>query len=252
MKYKIILTAVLLLLCSQTIAAGATGERYTRSAKSVVKTDDQGWSGSVGIGALVTSGNSETTNLNTDIKLKLELERFRHNFLVAALFAENDNEKTAEKYLLGYKIDYKLTSFSYLFADFRAEFDEFSGFDRQTSETVGYGRRLIDTAADTLDLEGGIGVRQNKFSTGDTETEAVLRGAVDYLHKFSDASEFRQGVLVLAGEDNTSIDTVSAIKTKIVGNLSLEAALKVKHNTDPPADKKETDTSTSLSLAYSF
>lgn len=250
MNYKFSLTIALLIFSTQTIAA--TGERYTRSAESVIKTEDLGWSGSVGAGALVTSGNSENTNINTDIKVKLEQERFRHNFLAAALFAENDSEKTAEKYLLGYKIDYKLTSFSYLFADLRAEFDEFSGFDRQTSETVGYGRRLINTAANTLDLEGGVGLRQNKFSTGDTETEAVLRGAVDYLHKFSDTSEFRQGLLVLAGEDNTSIDTVSAIKTNIVGNLSLEVALKVKHNTDPPADKKETDTSTSLSLAYNF
>ena len=121
-----------------------------------------------------------------------------------------------------------------------------------SSETVGYGRRLMDTASDTLDLEGGVGLRQNKLSTGDSETEAVLRGAVDYLHKFSKTSEFHQGVLVLAGEDNTSVDTVSAIKANIIGNLALEVAFKVKHNTDPPADKEETDTATSLSLVYGF
>lgn len=252
MKYKSILTIAMVTLSTNAIAAGETGERYTRSADSVVKTEEYGWSGSIGAGALVTSGNSETTNFNGNLKAKLEQERFRHNFLAAALLAENGSEKTAEKYLLGYKIDYKLTSYSYLFADLRAEFDEFSGFERQTSETIGYGRRLMDTVSNTLDLEGGVGVRQNKLSTGDSETETVLRGAVDYLHKFSETSEFHQGVLVLAGEDNTSIDTVSAIKANIIGSLALEAAFKVKHNTDPPAGKEETDTATSLSLVYGF
>ena len=252
MKYKIILATALVALSTGAFAAGETAERYTRPAEEVAKTEKYGWSGSVGAGALVTSGNSDTTNLNGDLKAKLEQERFRHNFLAAALLAESDSVKTAEKYLLGYKIDYKLTSYSYLFADFRAEFDEFSGFERQTSETVGYGRRLMDTATDTLDLEGGVGLRQNKLSTGDSETEAVLRGAVDYLHKFSETSEFHQGVLVLAGEDNTSIDTVTAIKSNIIGSLALEAAFKVKHNTDPPAGKKETDSATSLSLVYGF
>jgi len=252
MKYKIIVATALLTFSTNSIAAGETGQRYTRSADSVVITQEQGWSGSVGVGALTTSGNSETTNANADFKAKLEQETYRHNFIGAALFAKNDSEKTAEKYLLGYKIDYKLNSYSYLFADFRAEFDEFSGFDRQTSETVGYGRRVMDSASDTLDLEAGVGLRQNKLSTGETENETVLRGAVDYLHRFSETSEFHQGLLVLSGEDNTSIDTVSAIKAHIVGNLALEAAFKVKHNTAPPADKKETDTTTSLSLVYGF
>ncbi len=252
MKHKIILSIALAGLSANLMAAEETKERYTRPAEEVTKTEKYGWSGSVGAGALVTTGNSENTNYNLDTKAKLEQERFRHNFLGAALLAESDSEKTAEKYLLGYKIDYKLTPRSYLFADLRAEFDKFSGFDRQTSETIGYGRRLLDSDTDTLDLEAGVGMRQNKLSTGDTESEGVLRGAADYLHKFSETSEFRQGLLVLAGEDNTSIDTVSAIKANIIGNLALEAALKVKHNTDPPADKKNTDTATSLSLVYGF
>ena len=133
-----------------------------------------------------------------------------------------------------------------------AETDEFSGFDRQTSLTAGYGRRLIVTAKDTLDAEIGAGLRENRLDNGDEDTEAVIRGALDYEHLFSDSARFVQGLLLLAGEDNTSLDSLTALSTTLAGNLALEAALRVKHNTDPPADKDETDTATTLSLVYNF
>ena len=240
-------------LCAGTaFAASATGTRYTRATDSMTKVEDLGWSGSVSVGVLLTSGNVDNANLNVDIKAKLEQERFRQNFLAALLTTESDNVKTAERYLLGYKVDFKLTPHSYVFTDLRVEFDEFSGFDRQTSETIGFGHRFIDTKKNTLDAEIGAGARQLELNNGETESEAVIRGAADYHHLFTETSEFRQNFLILAGEQNTSVDTVTAIKTKVLGKLALEAALKVKHNTEPPADNEKTDTITTLSLVYGF
>lgn len=252
MKYLSIPFITMALCASTAFAASETGARYTRAAGSMTKAEDLGWSGSAGVGILLTSGNADNANLNVDIQAKLGQERFRHNFLAALLTSESDNVKTAERYLLGYKVDFKLTPRSYVFADLRVEFDEFSGFDRQTSETIGFGHRVIDTKKDTLDAEIGAGARQLELNNGDTESEAVIRGAADYHHYFTKTTEFHQGLLVLAGEENTSVDTVTAIKAKILDKFTLEAALKVKHNTEPPADNEKTDTITTLSLVYGF
>ncbi len=212
-----------------------------------------GWSGSVGLGAVVTSGNTETTNLSGDAVAKLDRENWRHKFEAAALLAEDSGGKTAERYLLGYKVDYKLDARSYLFTALRAEFDKFSGFDEQLSATAGYGYRVLDTASDIMDLEIGAGVRRNKFDNGNTETEGVGRAALDYIHRFSGSNaEFRQGILVLAGENNTSVDSVSAIRANLISSIAMEAALKIKYNSDPIDGKEETDSITSLSLVYGF
>ncbi len=253
MKHGILLVTGLLALPAATMAADEVKERYTRSADAMAAVTTQyGWSGSVGLGAVVTSGNSDTSNLSADATAKLDQEKWRHKFEAAALLAENDGNKTAERYLLGYKVDYKLDTRSYLFTALRAEFDKFSGFDEQLSATVGYGYRVLDTAADTLDLEIGAGMRQNKFDNGDTESEGVGRAALDYIHRFSETAEFRQGILVLAGENNTSVDSVTAIRANLVSSIAMEAALKIKHNSDPIGGKEETDTTTSISLVYGF
>ena len=252
MKKRILILTALLAQPVVTMAADEVKERYTRSGDGVAAAENSGWSGSVGLGAVVASGNTETSNLRGDATALLDQKKWRHKFEAAALLAEDSSNKTAERYLLGYKFDYKLDARSYLFTALRAEFDKFSGFDEQLSATVGYGYRAIDTATDILDLEIGAGLRQNKFDNGDTESEGVGRLALDYQHHFSKTAEFHQGILVLAGENNTSVDSITAIRANLVSSIALEAALKIKHNTDPVGGKEKTDTITSVSLVYGF
>ncbi len=253
MKQGIMLLGAFLVPMSAAMAASDVEQRYTRSADAMAAAESSGWSGSVGLGAVVTSGNTETTNLSGDAVAKLDQENWRHKFEAAALLAEDKGTKTAERYMAGYKLDYKLDARSYLFTALRAEFDKFSGFDEQLSATAGYGYRVLDSQSDTLALEIGAGMRQNKFNNGDTESESVGRAALDYIHRFSSGNaEFRQGILVLAGENNTSVDSVSAIRANLISSTAMEAALKIKHNSDPIEDRENTDSITSLSLVYGF
>ncbi len=254
MKQGTILLA-LLTLPSFVHAANEVEKRYTRVGDTVVtvpRPQQPGWTGSIALGAVVSSGNTETVNLSGDATAKLDNRHWRHKLEASALMAESENTKTAERYLLGYKADYKVSRRSYLFGALRAEFDQFSGYDQQLSATVGYGYRLLDSGTDTLDLEVGVGMRKNKLDTGDTESETVGRLAGDYVHRFSETAEFRQGLLLLSGENNTSIDSISAIRASLIASVAMEAALKIKHNSDPVGNKKETDTITSLSLVYGF
>ena len=211
-----------------------------------------GWSGSAGLGAVITSGNSDTQNINADVKVKNENEQWRHNFFASALKSENDSNTTADRFALGYKADYKLTSYSYVWGEIRYEEDEFSGFDSQLTGSVGYGRRVLDRATDTLDIEIGVGQRKTDFSDGTDESDTILRGALFYVKKFNESTVFTQDVIVLAGDSNTSIDAKSAIKAKLAGNLSLEASYTTKYNTDAPAGKDDTDATTAISLVYGF
>ena len=57
---------------------------------------------------------------------------------------------------------------------------------------------------------------------------------------------------VEAGSDNTYLESVTAVKSTLVGNLALVASYTVKHNTDVPALTEKTDTYTALSLEYAF
>ncbi len=211
-----------------------------------------GWSGNAAVGAIITAGNSDTQNIHADVKVRNENEQWRHNFFALALKAESTNLTTADRFALGYKADYKLTSYSYIWGEFRYDEDKFSGFDNQLTGSTGYGRKVLDTTNDTLDVEIGVGQRLTEFTDGTEENETVGRGALFYQHKFNEGVIFTQDIIAISGTSNTSIDSKSAIKAKLAGNFSLEASYIAKHNTDAPTGKEKTDSTTAIALVYGF
>ena len=141
---------------------------------------------------------------------------------------------------------------SFLFGRLNWRNDRFSGYDTQFSQTVGYGRRLIDKEAHKLNAEIGAGARQSDLADGTSENETILRGDLKYTWLLSENSEFRQNFVVESGSANTYVESVTALSAKLLGNLALVASYTVKNNSDVPPLTEKTDTYTALSLEYIF
>lgn len=209
--------------------------------------------GSVALGYLSTSGNTDSTNANASLKVDWDLDGpWKHTWSALAIKASTDDVTTAEAYAAGYKAQRDFSETSYLFASGDWRQDEFSGYDRQVTEAVGYGRRLIDNERHLLSLEGGAGAKQSDLITGETLDEAIVRGGLDYLLHLSDTSEFSQKLLIEQGDDNRYSESTSALKTRIVGNIALVLSFVIKSNSDVPAGVQNTDRFTSISLEYGF
>ncbi len=120
------------------------------------------------------------------------------------------------------------------------------------SQTLGYGRRLIENEKHSLNLELGAGARQSDLADGSSESELIIRGGLHYVWALSETAEFKQDLLVEAGDINTYVESVTALSAKLVGNLALVASYTVKHNTDVLPFTEKTDIYTALSLEYLF
>ena len=210
------------------------------------------WSGKATLGYLATSGNTENSTLNTGFDIAYVVGKWEHKFHAAAINATENEVTTAEAYDVGWKSERNLTDHDFLFGRLHWRKDRFGGFDSQFSQTVGYGRRLIDTDEHKLNAEIGAGARQSEDQLGVKEEETVIRGGLDYTWKFSETAEFGQDVSVESGDINTYVESVTAVSAKLVGNLALVASYTVKHNTDVPPLTEKTDTYTALSLEYRF
>jgi putative salt-induced outer membrane protein len=209
--------------------------------------------GAVALGYLSTSGNTDSTNGNASLKVAWDLDGpWTHNWTALAINARTAGVTTAESYAAGYKAQRALSMTDYLFFSGDWRQDEFSGYDKQVTEAVGYGRRLIDTERHTLALEGGLGAKQSDLVTGEELDEGIVRGGLDYLLRISETSEFSQKLLLEQGDDNRYTESTSALKTRIVGNLALVLSYVIKNNSDVPVGIEETDTFTALSLEYGF
>jgi putative salt-induced outer membrane protein len=209
--------------------------------------------GSAALGYLATSGNTDTTNANAVFKLDWDRGGvWTHQWTALAISASTADTTTSEAYAAGYKARRELSAASYLFgaADWRK--DRFSAYDRQLTEAVGYGRKLIDDDRQALAIEGGIGAKQSTLVDGTDLDEGIVRGALDYVLRISDSSDFNQRLLLEIGDENSYTESVSALRMKMVRNFALVLSYTLKRNSDVPIGIEKTDTFTAISLEYGF
>lgn len=210
------------------------------------------WSGKATLGYLATSGNTENSTLNTGVEVGFATGAWEHFANAFAITASENKISTAEAYELGWKTERNLTEKDFLFGRLNWRKDVFGAYDTQFSQTVGYGRRLIDTDKQKLNAEAGVGARQSELQNGIKENETIFRGGAYYKWLFSETAEFRQDLTAEAGSQNTNIVSYTAVSAKLMGNLALVASYTVKYNTDVPPLTEKSDTYTALSLEYGF
>ena len=212
------------------------------------------WSGNATLGYLATSGNTDNTSLNTGFEIGYTSGKWLHMLRAKAINNSQDDETTAEAYEAGWKTDYSFSETSYVFGRLDWRKDRFSGYERQVSQSIGYGRRLIDAEAHTLNLEVGVGARQQVLRdlAQTEEDDVIFRAGLDYTWRFSETAEFRQDLITESGESNTFIESVSAVKASLIGEIALVASYTIRNNSDVPVGTEETDTFTALSLEYTF
>jgi putative salt-induced outer membrane protein len=210
--------------------------------------------GEVALGYLSTKGNTDSTNANATFALKYTLEHWAHNVDLLAIGATTDNVTTAEAYSAKYKAKraFGADGKSYLFAALDWSHDRFSAYDEQISESVGYGRVLIDRGRSVLNGELGAGARQSTLIDQTKEDEGILRAALDYELKLTDMTGFKQSLVIESGSSNTTTEAISALRARLVGNVGLVLSYRIKSNTDVPVGIEKTDRFTSIALSYAF
>lgn len=209
--------------------------------------------GEVSLGYIATSGNTDSTSTNAAFGLKYELTRWAHEVALAAVAATTDEATTAEAYSAGYKARRTFDETrSYLFttADWRK--DRFSTFESVLSETVGYGRRLIDSGPHLFNAEIGAGARQARLIDDTDQNDAILRAAIGYQLRLSELTGFTQDLIIEAGESNTSTEAISAVRARLIGRVGLVLSYRVKNNSDVLPGTEPTDRFTSIALEYAF
>jgi putative salt-induced outer membrane protein len=216
------------------------------------------WAGTVSLGYLGTTGNTESTSYNAATEVSYTANKWKHTFSASAIGAETsdpttaEDSTTAEAYNASLRSDYSFNEHDFLFGLLDWRKDRFSGFDQQISATLGYGRRLVNTDKHNLNATIGLGYRTSDLADGTTEDETIGRAGLDYTWHLTETSEFGQDLTVEYGSSNTYVESVSALRAEVLGELALVLSYTVRHNTDPPPLSEETDTFTAISLEYAF
>lgn len=209
-------------------------------------------SGSASLGYLATSGNTESTSANAAFSLIYDVGLWHHESDLSAVGASADERTTAEAYSAAYKAKRDFSERVYVFGVVDWNKDRFSGYEQQLSESVGYGRRMLDQQRHELNAEVGAGARQSDLRGGQKQDEAILRASADYRWIISETTEFAQDLILESGSDNTYLESISALKARLFGDIALVISHTIKNNSDVPPGSAKTDTFSAISLEYAF
>ncbi len=211
------------------------------------------WTGKGELGLVKTTGNTETESLLLGLEFVRDMERWRHRAAASALSAADSGSTTAERYQFEWQSDYKLNDKSWVLGALRYESDAFSAFDKQQTLTIGYGRKLLDNAVSQLNGEIGVGYRNAEDArTGESDSDAIIRGLLDYTRQVTDNTEFSNRLLVESGSNNTFIQNLMSLSVAMNDNFALKIGFEYRNNSDVPPGVDDTDTITSANLVYNF
>ncbi|WOI53871.1 DUF481 domain-containing protein [Parvularcula sp. LCG005] len=235
--------------------------------------DDKGkenWDGSVEFSAASASGNTENTVLGLKLDARRVLGRYTHDVAAGANYAESttrddDGEDvsavTQDNWFARYRMEIQTGDRTFIYGRARYEQDSFSGFESRAFLGAGLGHSLIENDRTTWDVLAGPGVQYTVLETPegpvpedfeDSETEFALYAGSDLNWTLRENVAIEHDLDVTYSEENTTLSTEAAIKTKLTEALSSRLSYKVTHETDPPVGREATDSLLRASIALGF
>ena len=224
------------------------------------------WTGKAELGYLQATGNTEAASANAKVDLIKESAHWINNYYAAAMYSENAEFSTAERYEARYQADYKINDRLSWFGALRGEQDRFSGFAYQASVSTGASYKFIDSPATKLTASLGAGYKKFreeilvKSEAGEVldRFEGELGDGIvgtlssDFEHAFTETTKLTNKLLTEYGSDNTAVADDIALQVSMTKSFALAVGFGIRYNSDPPALADDLDTLTTINLVYNI
>jgi putative salt-induced outer membrane protein len=227
----------------------------------------ENWKGNVTFGFALARGNSDTTNLNTGLRVDRKTRSDHIALYESSLYATNDSAGggvTADTVLGGARYDRNITPrlFSFVSGDFTH--DDLQGLDLRSIFSGGLGWHAIDRPRTTLNLLAGVNYTHESYSgaaqpapaTGLHRNLAAMTVGNDFEHKLGQFTTFTEHSyfypdLSNVGQYRFSLDAGSA--TDITNWLAWKVSFSDRYVSNPPiAGTESHDVIVSTGVDFKF
>lgn len=214
---------------------------------------ETGLTGRVGFSYAEARGNTDTVAVSGDSTLEYATDGpWQYDARLLFVAREESDVSTEERYEARLTANRFWTEEDYLFGRFDWRKDNFGGVREEWVPSVGYGRVILSSERHSLKAEVGAGYRFADLADGTREEGAALSTGLRYKWQISETAEFFQNALVQWSDDNTYFESETGLRTLIIGNLDAKISYIVRHNTDVPEDRNNSDFFTTIGLEYKF
>lgn len=195
-------------------------------------------------GYVQTSGNTQVSTLNLGEKLTNQRGRLTLQQGFAFVYGKQ-RDSVITSYIGGnIRGDYKIDKVLAVFAGVGFDRNRFAGIERRLEQQAGLQARVFASAMDTLRIEGGGSLTQQKGTDGTEADFPAARGAAAWRHGFTPAAYFQQNVEWIPNLKETEdwrFNSESSVVAPISSNIGLKLSYVVRFDNLPQVGFSELD-----------
>lgn len=201
------------------------------------------WTGSIGAGLAITSGNSDTTNLNFSFAAKYDPgTRFLFKADALYLLGEADGEKQVDKATAMARGEYSLSERTFAFGEVTWLRDPFKDIDYLVAPVVGGGYRILRSDTHMLTVDGAAGFQIESNPGLGRSSSGALKVGENYEWTISRSSKLTQKITGLWKTDDFA-DALyhfdAALTTTVAARVELKVAYAYDYKNRPPSPDVE-------------
>jgi len=215
------------------------------------------WTSSIGAGLALTSGNTDTKNINFSFNTVYD-PKTRNLFKAEALFlrGESDGETQVDRLTAGVRGEHTFSDGNFAFAEISYVRDPFKDINYSVAPVIGAGRRLIWTDVHKFSIDGAVGLRAESNDADGRSTESAVLAGESYEWTLSPTSRFTQKATGLWTVDDFG-DAVYHLEAGLITSVRSRIELKIAANHDyrtrpPAANIKKSDSALFAALLFKF
>ena len=210
------------------------------------------WTGEGVLGAGLTTGNTETTDVAAALKLKHDDGgEWTQAIELAADYGETNSVETKNRLAAAGQVDRVLDERMSIYGRATFERDEFSGFENRYFVGAGVDYKFIVSEPTNWTLSAGPGYRVDEIRlTGESEESFGASLGSRFSQALNPTTQLTNDTDVIYADTSTQIVNSLALTFELMGNLNGRVSYDVRYETDPPVGFEDTDTALRFSLVY--
>lgn len=213
------------------------------------------WDAEISLGANLSSGNNDSSRLNTEFKAIRKTEIDKLTFGLSGEVGQNESVTNAQRIegVTDYQRDFSETWYWYTNA--KGEHDDIAGLDYRTAIGPGLGWHAISTDTMILDFEGGPTWVAEKLRGESLAHSIRLRLAEHFEWQFSSFAKLYQDLEFLANAQDVEdwlLNAEIGVESDLTRTLSLRVSAENRYDNQPAPGRLKNDLFLKSSVVYKF
>jgi putative salt-induced outer membrane protein len=214
------------------------------------------WTGRVGAGLAITSGNTDTKNFNAAADVKYDPgTRWIFKSDLLWLRGETDGETQVDRLTASAREEYSLSDRSFVFGEVGYLRDPFKEIESLIAPVVGGGYRILKAPDRNLTVDAAAGMQFEDNGVLGSRSDFAIKAGEDFDWALSPTSKFTQKLTGLwKAEDfgDALYHFDAGLVTTVMTSVELKLGYAYDHKTRPPVGIEEGDSSLIATVLYKF